>query len=190
MNRPESIQDPAGKLGVLMPGMGAVATTFVAGVEAIKAGLGEPVGSLTQMGTIRLGKRTENRSPRVKDFVPLAGLDQLCFGGWDVFPDDAYAAASAAGVLDDRLLEQLREPLSQIKPMKAVFDREYVRRLEGSHVKPPARKWDLAQQAREDIQRFRSDNGCDRLVMIWCGSTEIFLEAIRCTTASRPSREP
>ena len=177
MNRPESIQDPAGKLGVLMPGMGAVATTFVAGVEAIKAGLGEPVGSLTQMGTIRLGKRTENRSPRVKDFVPLAGLDQLCFGGWDVFPDDAWTAASEAGVLDDRLLEQLREPLSQIKPMKAVFDREYVRRLEGSHVKGPGRKWDLAQQVREDIQRFRSENGCDRLVMIWCGSTEIFLEA-------------
>ena len=176
MNRPESIQDPGGRLGVLMPGMGAVATTFIAGVEAIKAGLGEPVGSLTQMGTIRLGRRTENRSPRVKDFVPLARLDQLCFGGWDVFPDDACAAAAEAGVLDDRLLEQLREPLSEIKPMKAVFDREYVRRLEGSHVKRPARKWDLAQQVREDIQQFRSDNGCDRLVMIWCGSTEIFLE--------------
>ena len=176
MNRPESIQDPGGRLGVLMPGMGAVATTFIAGVEAIKAGLGEPVGSLTQMGTIRLGRRTENRSPRVKDFVPLAGLDQLCFGGWDVFPDDAFAAASEAGVLDDRLLEQLREPLSEIKPMKAVFDREYVRRLEGSHVKRPTRKWDLAQQVREDIQQFRADNGCDRLVMIWCGSTEIFLE--------------
>ena len=135
MNRPDKIQSAAGKLGVLMPGMGAVATTFIAGVEAIKADLGKPIGSLTQMGTIRLGKRTEKRSPRIKDFVPLASLDQLVFGGWDVFEDDVYAAASHAGVLDHRTLDALKDTLSAIKPMKAVFDKNYVRRLEGSHVK-------------------------------------------------------
>ena len=176
MNRPESIQKPDGKLGVLLPGMGAVATTFIAGVEAIKAGLGEPIGSLTQMGTIRLGKRTDNNSPMIKDFVPLAGLDQLVFGGWDVFEDNVYAAASHAGVLRMDTLDALKGPLSAIQPMKAVFNRDYVRRLEGSHVKSEKSKWDLAQAARDDIQRFKADNGCDRLVMIWCGSTEIFLK--------------
>jgi myo-inositol-1-phosphate synthase len=176
VNRPDSIQPADGKLGILMPGMGAVATTFIAGVEAIKAGLGQPIGSMTQMGTIRLGKRTEKRSPLVKEFVPLAGLDQLVFGGWDVFPDDSYAAASHAGVLRQNTLDQLKDRLSAIKPMKAVFDRDYVRRLEGSHTKSGKNKSDLVEEVREDIQRFKADNGCDRLVMIWCGSTEVFLQ--------------
>ncbi len=176
MNKPDTIQPATGKLGVLMPGMGAVATTFIAGVEAIKAGLGKPIGSLTQMGTIRLGKRTDNNSPLIKDFVPLAGLEDLVFGGWDVFEDDVYVAASHAGVLDEKTLDALKEPLSKIKPMKAVFDKNYVKRLEGSHVKKAATKWDLAEMARDDIRTFKADNGCDRLVMIWCGSTEIFLK--------------
>ncbi len=169
------VRSADGRLGVLLPGMGAVATTFIAGVEAIKAGLGKPIGSLTQMGTIRLGKRTDGTSPMIKDFVPLAGLEDLVFGGWDVFEDDVYAAASHAGVLEQKTLDALKEPLSKIKPMKAVFDKNYVKRLEGSHVKSAATKWELAEMAREDICSFKSDNGCDRLVMIWCGSTEIFL---------------
>jgi len=175
MNKPDTIQPATGKLGVLMPGMGAVATTFIAGVEAIKADLGKPIGSLTQMGTIRLGKRTDGTSPLIKDFVPLATLEDLVFGGWDVFEDDVYAAATDAGVLDQKTLDALKEQLSKIKPMKAVFDRNYVKRLEGSHVKQAATKWELAEMAREDIRNFKADNGCDRLVMIWCGSTEIFL---------------
>ncbi len=176
MNKPENIAAPEGKLGVLIPGMGAVATTFIAGVEAIKAGLGEPVGSLTQMGAIRLGKRTDDRSPLIREFVPLAGLEDLVFGGWDVFPDDAYEAATHAGVIEQKTLDQLRDPLAALAPMKAVFDRDYVKRLEGSHVKQGKNKWDMALQVREDIQRFKSDNGLERAVMIWCGSTEIFLE--------------
>ena len=176
MNEPETIAPPEGKLGVLIPGMGAVATTFIAGVEAIKAGLGEPVGSLTQMGAIRLGRRTEERSPLIREFVPLAALEDLVFGGWDVFPDDAYEAATHAGVIEQKTLDRLRDPLAAVAPMKAVFDRDYVKRLEGSHVKQGKNKWDMAQQAREDIQRFRSVNGLERAVMIWCGSTEVFLE--------------
>ena len=176
MDRPETIQPAQGKLGVLMPGMGAVATTVIAGVEAVKAGLGEPIGSLTQMGTIRLGKRTENRSPMIKDFAPLAALDDLVFGGWDVFSDNVYDAATHAGVLDQGLLDKLVAPLSEIVPMPAVFNRDYVKRLEGSHVKEASSKWDLAQMVRDDIQRFKKDNSLDRAVMIWCGSTEIFLE--------------
>jgi hypothetical protein len=135
MNQPTAIAPPRGKLGVLMPGMGAVATTFIAGVEAVKAGLGKPYGSLTQMASIRLGKRTDNRSPRIKDFVPLAELDDLVFAGWDVFPDSAYEAARHAGVLDHELLDALQEPLQAVKPWKAAFDRDYVRRLDGPHVK-------------------------------------------------------
>ncbi len=176
MNKPSEIAPATGKLGVLIPGMGAVATTFIAGVEAIKAGLGQPYGSLTQMAAIRLGKRTENRSPRIKDFVPLAGLEDLVFGGWDVFPDDAYAAAVHAGVLDNSTLDALKEPLEAIKPWKAAFDRDYVRRLDGPHVKEAKSKRELVQQIRADIQRFRADTGVDRMVMIWCGSTEIFLQ--------------
>jgi myo-inositol-1-phosphate synthase len=176
MDRPETIQPAKGKLGVLMPGMGAVATTVIAGVEAVKAGLGEPIGSLTQMGTIRLGKRTENRSPMIKDFAPLAALDDLVFGGWDVFADNVYDAATHAGVLDQGLLDKLKAPLSEIVPMPAVFNRDYVKRLEGSHVKEASSKWDLAQMVRDDIQRFKKDNSLERAVIIWCGSTEIFLE--------------
>jgi myo-inositol-1-phosphate synthase len=176
MDRPKQISKPAGKLGVLMPGMGAVATTLIAGVEAIKAGLGKPVGSLTQMGTIRLGKRTGNRSPLIRDFVPLAGIEDLVFGGWDVFPDNAYEAASHAGVLRQNTLDALKDRLSAIKPWKAAFDRNYVRRLEGTYVKQATTRWDLVQMLRDDIRQFKSDNGVDRLVMIWCGSTEVFLE--------------
>ena len=176
MNQPSDIKPASGKLGILMPGMGAVATTVIAGVEAIKAGLGQPIGSLSQMGTIRLGKRTEGNSPLIKDFVPLAGLDDLIFGGWDVFPDDAYEAATHAGVLEKDTLNAIQERLRTVKPMKAVFDRDYVRRLEGSHIKSGKDKWAMVLEVREDIQRFKEDNGVDRLVMIWCGSTEIFLE--------------
>ena len=175
MNKPNSMAPASGKLGVLMPGMGAVATTVIAGVEAIKAGLGQPIGSLTQMGTIRLGKRTDGRSPLIKDFVPLAGLDDLVFGGWDVFPDDAYDSAEHAGVLPKDKLEQIRDQLKKVVPMPAVFDRNYVRRLEGSNVKSMKTKWDAVLEVREDIKRFKEQNGCERLVMIWCGSTEIFM---------------
>jgi myo-inositol-1-phosphate synthase len=176
MGEAVKVEKASGKLGVLIPGMGAVATTFIAGVEAIKAGLGEPIGSLTQMGTIRLGKRTENRSPLIKEFVDLAGLDDMVFGGWDVFPDSAYEAASHAGVLKQETLDALQEPLQAIEPWKAAFDRNYVRRLDGPHVKSAGTKAELVQQVREDIQKFKADNGVDRLVMIWCGSTEIFME--------------
>jgi myo-inositol-1-phosphate synthase len=176
MDKPVVIRPAEGKLGVLIPGMGAVATTFIAGVEAVRRGLGQPFGSLTQMGTIRLGKRTDKRSPLIKDFVPLAGLDDLVFGGWDVFPDSAYEAATHAGVLRQDLLDAMKEPLQALRPWKAAFDRNYVRRLDGRHIKEATSRWDLVQQVREDIQRFKADTGVSRLVMIWCGSTEIFLE--------------
>ena len=176
MNRPSQIREPEGKLGVLIPGLGAVATTFIAGVEAIKAGLGEPVGSLTQMATIRLGKRTDDRSPMIKDFVPLAALDDMVFGGWDVFEDNGYESATHAGVLKQETLDALQEPLASVKPWKAVFDRSYVRRLEGTYVKDGRSKRDLAQMVRDDISEFKSQHGLERLVMIWCGSTEVFME--------------
>ena len=175
MNQSTTIAPASGKLGVLMPGMGAVATTVIAGVEAIKAGIGAPIGSLTQMGTIRLGKRTDGRSPMIKDFVPLAGLDDLVFGGWDVFPDDAYDSAIHAGVLPKDQLDQIKDKLQTVKPMPAVFDRNYVKRLEGSNVKSTKSKWDAVLEVRDDIKRFKADNGCERLVMIWCGSTEIYM---------------
>jgi myo-inositol-1-phosphate synthase len=154
--------------------MGAVATTFIAGVEAIKKGLGKPIGSLTQLGTIRLGKRTESRTPKIKDFVPLTPLECLSFGTWDIYEDNAYEAAVAAKVLDQVLLDQLKEPLSAIRPMKAVFDQNYVRRINGPHVKKAANKFELAEALMSDIQEFQRKNGCSRLVMIWCGSTEVF----------------
>jgi len=175
VNQPTNIAPASGKLGVLMPGMGAVSTTVIAGVEAIKAGIGAPIGSLTQMGTIRLGKRTDGRSPLIKDFVPLAGLDDLVFGGWDVFPDDAYESAIHAGVLPKDQLDQIKDKLQTVKPMPAVFDRNYVKRLEGSNVKSMKSKWDAVLEVRDDIKRFKADNGCERLVMIWCGSTEIYM---------------
>ena len=186
MNKPPQIQPAQGKLGVLMPGMGAVATTFVAGVEAVRAGLGKPIGSLSQMGTIRLGKRTDNRSPHIRDFVPLASLDDLVFGGWDVFEDDMYAAATHAGVLQQDLLDSLKDRLSAIKPWKAVFDPEYVRRLEGRYVKEAPTKWDLAEMLRDDIRSFKEEHGLQRLVMVWCASTEIFIEPqpVHATVAS------
>src|SRR6201986_666335 len=166
-----------GKLGIMIPGMGAVATTFVAGVEAVRKGISSPIGSLTQIGTIRLGKRTEGRSPKIKDFVPLAGLDDLVFTGWDIFEDDMYSAAGKAGVLDRSLLEQVKPFLSSIKPPKAVVDKDYVKKLDGPNVKKGKNKLELAEQVREDICEFKKSSGADRLVMIWCGSTETFIEA-------------
>ena len=165
-----------GKLGVLLVGLGAVSTTFIAGVEAIKEGLAEPIGSLTQMGTIRLGKRTDNRVPKIKDFLPLADLKDLVFGAWDIFPDSAYEAATHAGVLEKELLGKLRKPLQKIKPMKAVFDQNYVKRLSGTNVKKGKNKLELANQLIADIAEFKRKNKCARLVMIWAASTEIFMK--------------
>jgi len=165
-----------GKLGVMLVGLGAVSTTFVAGVEAIKQGLADPIGSLTQMGAIRLGKRTDNRNPTIKDFVPLADLNDLVFGAWDIFPDSAYEAAQHAGVLEKDLVEKLRRPLQKLKPMKAVFDQSYVKRLSGTNVKKGKNKLDLANQIIEDIAEFKRKNKCSRLVMIWAASTEVFMK--------------
>jgi myo-inositol-1-phosphate synthase len=176
MRRPVSVAPPKGKLGILMPGMGAVSTTFMAGVELVRRGQSVPVGSLTQLGTIRLGKRTEARTPKIKDFVPLAKLDDLVFGGWDVFKDDAYQAASNAGVLDAKDLGKVQKFLKTIKPMKAAFDQHYVKNLSGPNVKKAKNKFDLAEQLREDIRNFKKKNKCDRLVMVWCASTETFLK--------------
>ena len=169
------IVEPKGKLGVLLIGLGAVSTTFIAGVEAVQKGLGEPIGSLTQMGTIRLGKRTEKRIPKILDFVSLESLDRLVFGAWDIFGDDAYAAAVKAGVLEADLLKQLKPELEKLQPMKAVFDTRYVKRLQGTHVKQDKTKWELAQRLIEDIEQFKEANDLERTVMIWCGSTEIFI---------------
>jgi myo-inositol-1-phosphate synthase len=174
---PVEIQEPKGKLGVLLVGLGAVSTTLIAGVEAIKKGIAEPIGSLTQMGTIRLGKRTDNRVPMIKDFVPLATLDDLVFGAWDIFEEDAYESALHAGVLERDLVNQLKDELQRVKPMKAVFDQRYVKRLNGAHVKQGANKMELAEQLMADIENFKRVNECDRVVMVWCASTEIFMQA-------------
>ena len=174
MNNRIDIRPADGKLGVLLPGLGAVATTFIAGVEAVRRGMARPIGSVTQMQTIRLGKRTEGRTPLVRDFVPLAGLDQLVFGAWDPIPDDAYDSARNARVLEERDIERVGDFLKTIRPMPAAFDHEYVKRLDGPNVKKGTKR-ELAEQLREDIRRFRADNGCDRLVMVWCGSTEVFI---------------
>jgi myo-inositol-1-phosphate synthase len=165
-----------GKLGILLVGLGAVSTTFIAGVEAIKKGIAEPIGSLTQMGTIRLGKRTENRVPLVKEFVPLADLNDLVFGAWDIFEDTAYEAAMHAGVLEKELLAQLKTPLQKIKPMSAIFDQYYVKRLNGTNVKTGANKMELAEQLIAEIAEWKRKNKCSRLVMVWAASTEIFLK--------------
>jgi myo-inositol-1-phosphate synthase len=162
-------------LGVLLVGLGAVSTTFIAGVHAVRKGIAKPIGSLTQMGTIRLGRRTEGRSPLISDFAPLASLDDLVFGGWDIFEDDCHEAARTAGVLEPGLLDEVKPELSAIRPWKAVFDRQYVKRLDGPHVKKGGTKRDLAEAVREDIRRFKREHQLDRLVMIWCGSTEVFL---------------
>ncbi len=171
------IKPASGKLGVLLPGMGAVATTFVAGVEAARQGIAKPIGSLTQMGTIRLGKRTDDRSPLVKDFVPLAKLEDIEFGGWDVYPDSAYEAAKKAGVLDASHLEPLRGFLEGVKPWPAVFDPQYVKKLNGPNVKKGKSKRDLAEQVSDDIARFKKERNLDRMVMVWCGSTEVYRQA-------------
>jgi len=170
------IKKASGKLGVLTPGMGAVATTFVAGVYAVRQGHGKPIGSLTQMGTIRLGKRTEKRVPLIKDFVPLSGLDDLVFGGWDIFEDDMYAAAVNAGVLERQTLDSIRPELENIRPMPAVFDQNYVKRISGTNVKKGKTKMDLADLLRRDIQCFKAEHKLSRLVMIWCASTEAYIE--------------
>jgi len=160
----------------LLVGLGAVSTTFIAGVLAVRKGIARPIGSLTQMGTVRLGKRTEARSPLIKDFLPLAGLDDLVFGGWDIFEDNCYEAATTAGVLEKELLDQVRPEMEAISPWPAVFDRRYVKRLDGPNVKKGANKRELAEQLIADIRRFKAEQQCDRLVMMWCGSTEIFMQ--------------
>jgi len=177
MRRPVSIAPPKGKLGVLTPGMGAVATTVMAGVELVRQGHSVPVGSLTQMGTIRLGRRTEGRVPKISEFVKLAGLKDIVFGGWDIYPDSAYMAAAKAGVLDAKDLAKAQKFLKGIKPMKAAFDQNYVKNLSGTNVKKGKNKFDLAEQIRDDIRSFKKKNKLDRLVMVWCGSTEVFMKA-------------
>lgn len=178
MKQPTEIRPATGKLGVLLPGFGAVATTFVAGVEATRRGIALPVGSLTQMATIRLGKRTEGRTPLIKDFVPLSSLDDLVFGAWDPIPDDGYQSALKAGVLHkEHHLDPIKDFLSSLKPMPAAFDTAYVKKLNGPNKKKGATKRELAEQIRADIRRFKQENGCDRLVMVWCGSTEIYVQA-------------
>jgi len=171
-----NIQPANGKLGILIPGLGAVATTLIAGVEAVRKGISQPIGSVSQMGTIRLGKRTENRRPKIKDFVPLASLNDVVFGGWDVFSDNVYDAATNAAVLDKDLLNKLKPELEAIVPMKAAFDKNYAKNLTGTHVKEGTR-YELAQQVIDDIQNFKEANSCDRIVLVWCGSTETYYEA-------------
>jgi myo-inositol-1-phosphate synthase len=165
-----------GRLALLLPGMGAVATTLIAGVEAVRRGLAKPIGSVTQMGRVRLGKRTEGRSPLVSELVPIAALEDVRFGGWDVFPDSAYESAKHAKVLEAGLLEQLKEPLSAIKPMPAVFSPDYVKRLNGTHVKKASSKMELGEALRDDIRRFMKAEGCSRAVVLWCASTEVYIE--------------
>ena len=176
MQGSRQIAPATGRLGILLAGLGAVSTTLIAGVHAIRKGLAAPTGSLTQMGTIRLGKRTEGRSPLIKDFVPLAALDDLVFGGWDIFEDNCYQAACNAEVLQRPLLDQVRPELEAVQPWPAVFDQSYVKKLDGPNVKTGANKRELAEQLRADIRRFRDTNGVERLILIWCGSTEVYLE--------------
>jgi myo-inositol-1-phosphate synthase len=176
VKQPSEIKPAQGKLGVLLPGFGAVATTFVAGVEAARRGLAKPIGSLTQMQTIRLGKRSDGRAPLIKDFVPLAGLEDLVFGAWDPIADDGYESAVKAGVLHkEQHLDPMKDFLSSVEPMPAAFDTKYVKKLEGPNVKKAANKRGLAEALRDDIRKFKADHDCDRLVMVWCGSTEIYV---------------
>jgi myo-inositol-1-phosphate synthase len=172
----KTVKPAKGRLGVMLPGMGAVATTFMAGVFAVRKGAASPIGSLTQMGTIRLGKRTDDRTPMIREFVPLADLADLEFAGWDPIADNAYEAAMKAGVLEKDLLAQVREELEAIQPMPAVFDKKYVKKLEGTNVKKGKNWMELADQIRDDIKRFREEKKLDRLVMVWCGSTEVYME--------------
>jgi myo-inositol-1-phosphate synthase len=173
-NESMKIAPAEGKLGVLIPGLGAVSTTLIAGIEAIKRGISSPIGSVTQMGTVRLGKRTDNNTPKIKDFVPLAKIEDIAFGGWDIYEDNAYEAAMHAGVLDKNTIEQVRAPLEAIKPMSAVFDSEYVKRIDGPNKKPKGSKRDYAEMLMDDIRQFKEKSGASRLSMIWCGSTEVF----------------
>ena len=168
------VKPSEGKLGVLLVGLGAVSTTFIAGVEAIKRGLAKPFGSLTQMGHIRLGKRTEKRTPLIKEFVPLARLEDLVFASWDIFPDNAYEAALKAGVLERPLLDKLKDVLETHRPYKGVFDKNYVKRLDGTYIKEGRSKMELARAIEKDIEDFKAKSGVDRVVMIWCASTEVF----------------
>ncbi len=177
MSEPRTIAPAEGKLGVLTVGLGAVASTLIAGVELTKRGQGSPIGSMTQMGTIRLGKRTEKRTPIVKDFVPLAKLEDIVWGAWDVFPDDAYVAASRAGVLEQgKHIEAISDVLRDIRPMKAAFIRKYARNLDGEHIMETPNRREMLNNIRADINRFRDEKKIDRLVMIWCASTEIYIE--------------
>src|SRR5206468_8454577 len=175
MPTPVDIAPARGKLGVMLVGLGAVSTTTIAGVIAVRRGLAKPIGSLTQMGTIRLGTRTEGRSPAIHDFVPLSSLDDVAFGGWDIFDENCYEAAKTAGVLDAALLDKIKPELEEIRPWPAVFDRKYVKRLDGPNVKRGKNKRDLAEQVVADIRRFKAEHSLDRLVMVWCGSTEVFM---------------
>lgn len=177
MTNNNEIKPASGKLGVLLPGMGAVGTTFIAGCLLARKGIAKPIGSMTQMGTIRVGRRSEKRSPLVKDLVPLANLDDLVFGGWDLFADDALTAARTAEVLSKDHLDAIADELSAIKPMKAVFFPEFVKRLRGEHVKEGETKMELAEMVREDIRKFKADNDLERAVAVWCGSTEVHREA-------------
>lgn len=165
-----------GRLGILLVGLGAVSTTTIAGVESIRRGLHRPIGSLTQMNTIRLGKRSDERTPLIKDFVPLANLDDIVFGAWDPIADDAYEAARVCGVLRPEDIEPIADFLKSIKPMPAVFDKQYVKKLDGTNVKSGSDKYDLGEQLRADMRRFKEENDCARLVIVWCASTEIFLQ--------------
>jgi len=176
ISKDAKIAPAEGKLGVIVPGMGAVASTFMAGVEAVRKGIAKPIGSMTQMGTIRLGKRTDNRTPMVKDFVPLADLNDIVFGGWDIFEDNMYEAGCKAGVLEKSLLDQIRPFMESIKPWPAAFSKDYVKKLDGPNVKKAANKMELAEQVQEDIRNFQKVNNLARTVMVWCGSTEIFLQ--------------
>jgi myo-inositol-1-phosphate synthase len=175
-SRTAVVRPATGRLGVLTPGLGAVATTFIAGVESVRRGLSKPIGSLTQMATIRLGKRTEKRSPLIREFVPLANLDDIVFAAWDPIPDDAYTAAKKAGVLEDKDLEPIADFLRGIKPMPAVFENRYVTRINGTNVKQGKTKRDLAEQLRHDIREFKSKHGLDRVVCVWCASTETYIK--------------
>lgn len=176
MSDAREILEPTGRLGVLLPGMGAVATTFIVGTELIKQGLARPVGSLTQLGTVRLGKRTENRTPKIKDLVPLQEAGDLVFGGWDALPDDAYEAATVAGVLEKEHLNAVRDELKEIRPWPAVFDPRYVHKLSGTHTKSYGSLREAAEQVREDIRNFKRERGLDRAVMVSCASTEAYLQ--------------
>src|SRR5438067_5302615 len=173
--KPHSIEKTAGKLGILLPGLGAVSTTMIAGVMVARRGLAEPVGSLTQLGTIRLGKRTDANAPRIRDFLPLASIDDLAFGAWDIFPENAYESALHADVLTREHLNLVREELERIVPMKGVFYPDYVKRLNGTHLKIAANKAEMVEQVRDDIRAFKRDNDCTRAVAVWCGSTEVFV---------------